>query len=93
MGRLIDADKLAKDINDLSTHPLNEWDTMGVLMRIDKQPTVDAEPVRHGRWVELEHAYECSFCGVIRHKGVTGYYAYCPNCGSKMDKEEEDEAD
>ena len=56
MGRLIDADKLAKDINDLSTHPLNEWDTMGVLMRIDKQPTVDAEPVRHGRWVELEHA-------------------------------------
>ena len=45
MPRLIDADKLAKDINGLSTHLLNEWDTMGVLMQIDEQPTVDAEPV------------------------------------------------
>lgn len=41
MARYIDADALAKYINSLSTHPLNEWDTQGVLMAIDKQPTAD----------------------------------------------------
>lgn len=45
---------------------------------------VDAEPVRHGRWIDT-HIVEikCSECGrafnlakVLAH--------YCPNCGAKM---------
>lgn len=48
--RLIDADALKAYVNSLSTHPLNEWDTWGVLAAIDKQPTVPAAP----RWVRCE---------------------------------------
>lgn len=44
MSRLIDADALKAYVNSLSTHPLNEWDTWGVLAAIDKQPTVATSP-------------------------------------------------
>lgn len=47
--RLIDADALKAYVNSLSTHPLNEWDTLGVLAAIDKQPTIPAP-----RWVRCE---------------------------------------
>lgn len=40
---------------------------------------------RHGRWNELPYSYECSVCGIIRAKGRTGKWNYCPNCGAKMD--------
>ena len=47
--RLIDADALKAYVNSLSTSPLNEWDTWGVLAAIDKQPTIAAP-----RWVRCE---------------------------------------
>ena len=34
-----------------------------------------------GYWIERPNAYECSKCGIIRAKGTTGKYNYCPNCG------------
>lgn len=47
-------------------------------------PTVEAEPVRHGRWVRMDDTFtrwKCSECGTIEdHDG----YAYC-HCGAKMD--------
>lgn len=65
---------------------------------IDNVPTVDAVPVVHGEWVEMErgHYFKCSLCrnpipykfgwkyynGIISNKR---YYNYCPNCGAKMD--------
>ena len=42
---LIDRQALKDYVNSLSTHPLNEWDTWGVLSAINKQPTIDAVPV------------------------------------------------
>ncbi|HAG12396.1 MAG TPA: hypothetical protein DCG49_00860 [Ruminococcus sp.] len=61
---------------------------------IDKQPTIEAEPVRHGRWDEIycfsEHgipmaSYECTYCGndIERQRGVVP--AYCEFCGARMD--------
>lgn len=44
--RLIDANVLKESVNGVSTHWLNDWSTLGVLAMIDKQPTVDAVPVR-----------------------------------------------
>lgn len=64
------------------------------------QPEVDAEPVRHGRWEvifydNIPKIAKCSECGEalfftkedypIRHIS-----SYCPNCGAKMDEEEQD---
>lgn len=46
-------------------------------------PTVDAEPVRHGKWIDRKIAYICNRCRC----GADRTYSYCPNCGAKMDLE------
>ena len=57
-------------------------------------PKVDAEPVRHGHWVEIEDSRVrgyCSVCGWESHlyeDDVVGM-SYCPNCGAKMEEEDE----
>lgn len=60
---------------------------------IEKLPAVDAEPVRHGKWVchedDIMSWYECSLCGCEAFD-VHGAN-YCPNCGAKMDLEDDDE--
>lgn len=62
---------------------------------IDKQPTIEAEPVRHGRWILCEdqhgvdndnnnYAYFCSQC---HYQDVHSKYAkvnFCWNCGADM---------
>lgn len=68
--RLIDADALKAYVNGKSTHWPSEWDTAGVLMTIYKQPTIEAEPVRHGRWElheessDLYYHHRCTNCNV-----------------------------
>ena len=60
---------------------------------LDYEPTIEAEPVRHGRWQWItEDIYRCTNCGEKNHvKEVMGQpdFNYCPLCGAKMDKEEE----
>ena len=60
-------------------------------MLIDKIPIIEAEPVRHGRWIEIRDKYnycigqKCSECGRrVRNCGEN----YCPSCGAKMDLKE-----
>lgn len=67
---------------------------------VRQMEAVDAEPVRHGRWIGIEYdgyadgypvydVFECSECG-YEHKGESDTLtSYCPDCGAKMDKEEE----
>jgi DNA-directed RNA polymerase subunit RPC12/RpoP len=63
----------------------------GVIWRM---PTIEAEPVKHGRWIEQEAPnmdtyYDCSACGesfcFIEGSPKDNLYTYCPNCGAKMD--------
>ena len=85
--RLIDADVLKDNISkkpslNLFIHAKN------IEAAIDETPTIDAEPVRHGRWKEpypndIWDCYECSCCGVKYDRT----WNYCPNCGAKMDLE------
>lgn len=86
--RLIDADAMRTDWLE---NGQNEYvyDTNAVLESIDEQPTIEAEPVRHGRWNEDGR---CTVCG-----GHAPYYAmastyyespYCFECGAKMDLED-----
>ena len=49
MSELIDRQALKDYVSSLSTHPLNEWDTWGVIAAIDKKPTIAASP-----WHRLE---------------------------------------
>lgn len=97
--RLIDADAMR---DDWLENGENEYvyDTNAVLASIDEQPTIDAVPVVHAKWVKDTYngRTHCSAC----KEGLPGvwYYngededenyeeidstPYCPNCGARMD--------
>jgi len=96
--RLIDADVLIEKIKtDKFTHVRNDYSSgyndgifhSGVVA--DNLPTVDAVPVRHGKWTRENNygIWKCSECGckvnrVNPLKGNIWNYNYCPNCGARM---------
>lgn len=54
-------------------------------------PTIEAEPVRHGKWIDGRPYVNsrwrvCSECHKSAHH-PSGGDNYCPNCGAKMDLE------
>lgn len=92
MPILIDAEKLKREIKSLCNPygkpSIGFEDGKKMLDLIDRQPTVEAVPVRHGRWIMEKDGYRymmvCSVCS----EGYLGMPEtnYCPNCGAKMDK-------
>ena len=51
-------------------------------------PAADVAPVRHGKWeiVVGSNGKEYMVCTCCRvSQDLTGVFAYCPNCGAKMD--------
>lgn len=66
---------------------------------IENVPTIEAEPVRHGRWIDVPDANtkvaKCSLCGFWQrtngddktgnHLIHTAVYRYCAGCGARMD--------
>lgn len=100
--RLVDADalkedcRMANDCKDCKTYVRDcEYDRIYTKMDfcgwIDDAPTVDAAPVRRGRWIRHDYAdlvdgyyvpnYECSVC----HTWKQDDSDYCPDCGSLND--------
>ena len=78
-------------------HPelLSKEDTMYC---IDSLPVADVVEVRHGRWIHPvpgDGENHCSVCHAEQpwFYGY-GYYEpnYCPNCGARMEKEDEHKA-
>lgn len=68
-----------------------------VRQNILDMPTIDAEPVRHGRWEEESQnsAYygklvSCSECGAFLDPKKVKAYRFCYNCGAKMDGDSHD---
>ena len=97
--RLIDADAWKLDL--LLLHGTDER-TAWIINRINHAPTVDAVPVRHGKWVQrfikiggqdFKHGMQCSVCGesALNAEGDDFLTDYCPFCGAKMDAEREEE--
>ena len=67
-------------------------------IRLKNIPAADVAPVRHGRWVaeSVNSLCSCSCCGKTAPYDVEAdtimYWPglnYCPNCGAKMDKEDD----
>jgi len=68
--------------------------TNAVLDVIRSAPTIDAAPVRHGRWIGWHHHWAwliCNQCSekMLVRKSNHGYiqifpHNFCPNCGAKM---------
>lgn len=85
--RLIDADRLMAHLMDWALHD-NAPEIRECMKAVEEQPTV-VDPVKHGRWDLIDSCepmrYGCSVC----HRMVWHYENYCPNCGAKMDEEDE----
>ena len=111
--RLIDADAFDKVLSDAQNECKKKSGgnfRYGFLSTVRanmlKQPTVDAAPVKHGRWAKNKHGYiTCSICDSFPLAVMIGslitmnlHYEpyeseYCPYCGAKMDLEGLDAAD
>ena len=101
MARLIDADELLESIEETTWYHVFKgklvqgangetdiplYKASDIYSVLDAAPTVDAEPVRHGKWIkknESSRIIKCSECG--REKVFEENY--CPNCCAKMDGE------
>lgn len=80
--RLIDADEIVCDIYD-------EMEGTMVVTADDiaKMPTVDAEPIRHGRWIRQDNGtWVCSECQSWIPDEQHYYARYCLHCGARMDE-------
>jgi rubrerythrin len=95
--KIIQAEDLARDrvistenmigdrVNPMFTRYCAQLDEQSAFKyMIADAPTVEAEPVRHGKWTVTPVYIKCSECGesfmLIPQK-------YCPNCGARMDAE------
>lgn len=61
---------------------------------IENAPAVDAEPVRHGKWIKGDYVcgdneWKCSVCGETEWRGSADWMKFCMYCGAKMDLEDE----
>lgn len=83
--RLIDADALKEKI---TVSALGGHKRYYVWTLIDECPTIEAEPVKRGKWVEKPTIAYCSVCHVHWTKSfivsLRSTYNYCPNCGARM---------
>ena len=87
MPDYIEREAFKKEVLRLSTHYLNEWDTLGVLAAVDRVPSADVAPVRRGHYIVDDMGDSiCSECGEP-YLDIT--MNFCPWCGAKMDQKEE----
>lgn len=96
--RLIDAERLRALIVAMYEPFPNICNVNVVLTAIDNAPTIEAEPLKHGRWILIGRGritksrdLKCSVCGnyfrvyddVTLNAG-RGDANFCPNCGADM---------
>jgi len=90
MAEYIDREALIKRLK--SAGAISDWG----LYLIKDEPAVDVCPVKNGHWEkDKEGIFQCSEC---KRPAVPTQYSqhlgnYCPNCGAKMDGEENAKTD
>ena len=96
--RLIDAEKLAEVLNrylaaphvQLRNNDISVGLRMGIntcLTFLNNANTIEAEPVRHGRWEtnsDRPDSLICSICKCGFDMWKHDPHNYCPSCGAKM---------
>lgn len=94
MAEYIDRNQL---IQRIKQEPTDGMYTEEILTAIDEIETADVAEVRRGEWKVVfdgnaklyENMFECSVCKTT-HVGHPNVGRYCPNCGAKMDLEDEE---
>ena len=87
--RMIDADALSKFIDYGHLNNPNEklYSENDIREMIDMMPTVDAVPVRHGKWIKYTGTgkvqWMCSECSAEEKNPKIANWCY--HCGARMD--------
>ena len=92
MKEYIERERLKEAFNaDLQTLQTLDEHTMDlILIEIDEAPAAE---VRHGKFNFLQEDMVWCYCGVCSVcRNYVQAWNYCPNCGARMDKEDEHEA-
>lgn len=89
-------------LNSFNVRKVTEYDETGCGMdykavpveAIEAAPAMDAEPMRHGRWIRVAayndgvlNTAKCSLCNTYQAISNWDFYDYCPFCGAMMDGE------
>ncbi len=94
MSEYIEREKLIDQLLPLADASAKLHDgIMTAIFQVKNQPAADVPSVVHGHWEVFapwgsKKTVICSECG--NYSPLAGEYAYCPNCGARMDKEEND---
>ena len=92
--RLIDADHFERVLMAMPDDELCEDCCYNVVNKLDEAPTIEAEPVVHGRWIkQKDGTLDCSACRSTAPYKEDWYgevieapvYPRCPYCGAIMD--------
>lgn len=98
MTILINLNDARKKLNELEGSAEYNKGVTDAFNALFDLPTIEAEPVKHGRWINDKGLYKCSICNNFT---ITGWancipieqmnktMKYCNNCGAKMDEVEE----
>lgn len=102
MAKYINAE-LLKDNLRASCLPVDEKGISGILGDdksiadyIDEEPSADVQEVRRGRWISVDGdvIFKCSKCDTEISTSWDyddpDMFNYCPNCGARMDGEDND---
>ena len=90
--RLVDADALK---SKMTVDALRGHKRIWVCGVIDDAPTINEQPVKHGKWYETHCDLICGVCKweysdelpYMSRNGYDSYYeafAFCPHCGSRL---------
>lgn len=89
MSEYIEREALIEEIKERNRNTCNgSMSCLQMKRMVEKVPAADAVPVVHGRKIEdgdIGCFWLCSLCGECLPYGAN----YCPNCGAKMDLEDE----
>lgn len=95
MTRLTDVDMCIAKIKDMPV-TYDAETVQRCIEIVSNAPTIDAEPVRHGKWIRqtdtrfgemLNDILICSECNIAFSTLSMIRRSYCPNCGARMDEE------
>lgn len=93
--KYIDANELIENL-EASCMPIHEkgisgclGDNKSIVDVINDQPAAEVQEVRHGKWEQENEIFKCSECAyAFENEGYQHFFNYCPNCGARMDGEE-----
>ena len=97
--RLINADDMIKSLMDMNFydaegHTIHDYEDRLAIVKsfVDSVPTVEAQLVRHGKWIIRRECVDGTFftgcrCSECNYWKPMDIWKYCPNCGAKMGDE------